>query len=264
MAATAGRAAPEGYQVRLAEIEGGYDVYRDPLYQKYRSAIDFAINKYAANGSAIYKGSSRYHSDDKLFMRDPMSFPEPRRSKNTMNYYTEWVDNSPQWEKFPKRSRSLICSTNVTTARTYGNVAAVVPIIDTKVGVCPQNDWWNSFRTTSYDHNPDEINRFVHEVLKDNGVFLNGRTVTYDEFAPHLRSADVEKHDASVFTEDLKDIAIELGGLVGLMDHVFDPAANGFKLTTWRQFGVTRDHEIWLSAPCVMIKLDIWDQLVNS
>jgi hypothetical protein len=250
--------------MRLHEIEGSYSVYKDPLYQQHKRAIDFAVNKYVTNGSAIYKGSVRYKGVDQLIMRDPMSFPDPRRSKNTLNYYTEWVDHSPQWAQFPKRSRSLICSTNRKKAGQYGDVAVVVPIKDTAVGVCSSGDWWESFKTTSPDHDPDEINQFVHEVLKDNGVFLNGKTVTYDEFAPHLHSADLEKHDPSVFTEDLRDEAMVLGGLVELMDYVFDPAANGFSLTTWRQFGITGDHEVWLSAPCVMIHINIWDQLVNS
>ncbi len=249
--------------MRLSEIESGYDVYQDPLYQKYQSAIDFAINKYIANGSAIYKGSRRYGTEG-LLLRDPLSYPEPRRSKNTLNYYTEWVDHSVKWAAFPKRSRSLICSTNESYAAGYGDARVVVPIKDTKVGACPKDDWWTSFISTSPDHDPNDVNLFVHDVLKSNGIYLNGRTVTYDEFAQHLHDVDLEKYDASVFTEDLKEEAMRLGGLAELMDHVFDPAANGFKLTTWKQFVMTGEHEVWLSAPCVMIPLDAWTRLVDG
>lgn len=248
--------------MRLHEIEN-YSVYADPIYKQYKTAIDFAINKYVTTGAAIYKGSGNY-DNQKLAMRDPMSFPDPRRSKNTLNYYTEWVDNSTKWSQFPKRSRSLICSSDKVYASGYGQLAVVVPTVDTSVGVCPKNDWWFSFNDTSPKNDPDEINRFVHDVLKSNGIYLNGKTVTYKEFAQHLYNIDLEKYDASVFTEDLKAQAMELGGVAELMDYVFDPAANEFSLTTWRQYSVTGDHEVWLSATCVMVPMYTWTQLVNS
>jgi uncharacterized protein YggL (DUF469 family) len=249
--------------MRLHEIAGGQDVHQDPLYQKHKTAIDFAINKYLATKSAIYKGSRRSGAEG-LLLRDPMGYPEPRRSKNTLNYYTEWVDHSPQWAGYPKRSRSLICTSNSGYAAGYGDVRVVVPTRDTAIGICPGDDWWTSFKTTSPQHDPDEINRFIHDVLKDNGIFLDGKTVTYDQFAQHLHTLDLGKYDASSFTEVLKDEAMKLGGIAELMDHVFDPGANGFNLTTWRKFSVTGDHEVWLSAPCVMIPRKIWQRLVDD
>jgi hypothetical protein len=248
--------------MRLHEIS--YNVYNDTLYQQYKTAIDFAVNKYVTSGAAMYKGSLRYGKTEGLLIRDPMSYPEPRRSANTMNYYTEWVANSAKWAQFPKRNRSLICTTNRSYAEGYGDTRVVVPVADTTIGVCPDNDWWNSFQKTSSMNNPDDINRFVHEVLKDNDIFLNGNKVTYSEFAPYFKSIDLEKHDPSSYTQDLKDLAIKLGGLDKLMDYIFDPVANGFSLTTWKQFNIKGNNEVWLSVPCVMIPMSIWGQLVNS
>lgn len=246
--------------MRLNEIEN-YSVYADPIYKQYKTAIDFAINKYVTTGAAIYKGSRNYDRQ-KLAMRDPMSFPDPRRSKNTLNYYTEWVDNSPFWSQFPKRSRSLICSSDKVYASNFGQTAVVVPTVDTTVGICPDDDWWNSFNETSPQNDPNEINQFVHDVLKSKGIYLNGKTVKYNEFAQHLKDVDLEKYDAYSFTEDLKIQAMELGGMIELMDHVFNPAANGFNLTTWKQFDTTGEHEVWLSASCVIVPIEIWKQLI--
>lgn len=252
--------------MRIHEIEEVYSVYRDPLYQQYKTAIDFAINKYVTTGSAIYKGSARYarYGEEGLIIRDPMSFPEARTSKNTMNYYTEWVDHSASWSHFPKRSRSLICSTSKNYAEDYGAVRVVVPVQNTAVGVCPERDWWFSFDRTSRRNGPDAINTFVHEVLKENGIFLNGRTVKYEEFAPHFNAIDVSKANMPYYYDDLKDIAVAKGGLGGLMDYVFDPVANEFRLITWKDFNITGNHEVWLNAPCVMVPLNVWNNLVNS
>jgi hypothetical protein len=52
-------------------------------------------------------------------------------------------------------------------------------------------------------------------------------------------------------------------GWAGMMDHILDPKANGFALATWRQFNVRGDHEVWLSAPCVMIRQAAFMSLVK-
>ena len=251
--------------MRLHEIEL-YRVYNDPIYKQYKTAIDYAINKYVTTGAAIYKGSKNYDRE-KLTVRDPMSFADPRRSRNTSNYYTEWVDNSPKWSQFPKRSRSLICTSDKVYASGYGQIAVVVPIVDTTVGVCPDNDWWNSFRKQSPRYTTaDDVNGYVHEVLKSNDIFLNGRTVTYSQFIEPLKTADLKKavippHE---LYGPLHKQALELGSLYALMDHIFDPAANEFSLTSWKQYSVIGEHEVWLSAPCVMVPMYTWTQLVNS
>lgn len=42
-----------------------------------------------------------------------------RKSQNTSNYYTMILDNHPEMKDFPKRSKSLICSTSLDDARVY-------------------------------------------------------------------------------------------------------------------------------------------------
>jgi len=75
---------------------------------------------------------------------------EKRKSRNTANFYTLMMENLSQWRKFPKRSNSLICTTDYYKARMYGTAYRVIPIdLNAKFGVCPEEDIWESFDVDS-------------------------------------------------------------------------------------------------------------------
>lgn len=73
-----------------------------------------------------------------------------RKSSNTANYYTLLFDYLPSWKKFPKRSKSFICSTSLQYAEGYGEAQfIVIPLENQKIGVCPADDIWISIRLQS-------------------------------------------------------------------------------------------------------------------
>jgi len=74
-----------------------------------------------------------------------------RTSANTMNFYTEIIDNIlPNWKGYPKRSRSFICSSSRRGSRAYGSVYQVYPLGDPIIGICPREDFWASFSNRTY------------------------------------------------------------------------------------------------------------------
>ena len=102
-------------------------------------ALDFAKkNKDFLKGSPIYRG---LRNNISLY-----AFVEPEKytrvSANTENYYTLMIDNSPNWEGYPKRSKSIICSSSKSGASGYGNVYRVIPKNGAKIGVCSSDDFW--------------------------------------------------------------------------------------------------------------------------
>lgn len=70
-----------------------------------------------------------------------------RRSQNTSNWYTTILDNHPEYTDFPKRSQSLICTTNWTSAYKYShnidNVMAVIPFDSAQIGWVGAADIWS-------------------------------------------------------------------------------------------------------------------------
>jgi len=96
------------------------------------------------DGSRIYRGISSESINNFLYINPKKH--KPRKSKNTSNHYTLINDNSPGWKKYPKRSESIICTTDFTYATEYGSkVYVVLPYDGAKIGVCPDEDYWDSF-----------------------------------------------------------------------------------------------------------------------
>lgn len=91
-----------------------------------------------------------YRGDSNLINAAYVSYSKnrsERKSANTTNEYTylfsEILDS---WKKYPKRNKSIICSTSEKYAADYGNVYYVIPFDKTSIGICPQSDLWTSFK----------------------------------------------------------------------------------------------------------------------
>ena len=94
-----------------------------------------------AKHCALFRG---FESDTLFGMKDTNQFT--RKSANTENYYTLWMDSSHAWKDYPRRSKSYVCSSAAGTADVFGSVHFVLVPDDLKVGVCPSNDLWAAFR----------------------------------------------------------------------------------------------------------------------
>jgi hypothetical protein len=249
--------------VRLSEIENIPWFYKDPLYIQYKQQINFALDKYMNQKSAIYKGGS--YVENKLYFRDPMSFEQPRQSQNTKNYYTLWMDASEKWSHFPKRSRGLICSSSQDYAYDFGSgLGIVVPTVDCAIGVCSGQDLWYSFEKTA-ETTLNTFNAFLRhalELAKQNQAPTNIEQLT--QALSKVKIADPEFEELDAYGS-MRDQAIKFGGLNQLMDYVFNPAKNGFKLTTWKKYNIKSNNsrEVWLNAPCVIVPYDLWQTLVS-
>lgn len=146
----------EGRELRTYNIDE--QAFRSILNERcFGTAQDLIDGKYA-----IYRGTQ--HSGD--FLYGSGSDFAPRESANTDNYYTWWIDNRPEWSKFPKRSLSFICADTKRNAGSYGEVYGVIPFDSTKVGICNSVDMWSSFLNLKNMHvDADDFNRFLSVVF---------------------------------------------------------------------------------------------------
>jgi hypothetical protein len=107
-----------------------------------------------------------------------------RRSANTQNYYTYIIDNSKDWEDFPKRSKSLICH----------GYAKIPPYYDQYI-IKNNDDSWSANIVQLFDF-------LLSESLKGNDC----RTALELLFNPdnnnilHMSYTDMQKHLQSVGT----------------------------------------------------------------
>lgn len=133
-------------------------------------AIELLHGEYkeSTEGAAIYRGLGDHN--DYLFIA-PARFE--RTSSNTMNYYTLWFDNHSSWSKFPKRSKSIICSTSRNDAKDYGQLYRVFPKPGSLIGICPARDIWISFSSIGEEidnwdkNNLSNLNNFIYDLIKN-------------------------------------------------------------------------------------------------
>ncbi len=237
--------------MRISEIQHSQE--------SIRRSVEHAVTRYKTSKIAIYRGSESYDKHDVVFLIDPTAMGT-RVSAMGSNYYTLWIDNSVKWKKFPPRSKSLICSTSPNTASTYGHVSVVIPLMNPEIGVCPQGDFWFSFLDTipGDEHDLSDLNDFIdREVKTQLGLTINHKTLTYQKMISLLDRLKADKIDTRSIFKPL----IDQMGFKGMMDHILDPGTNGFELTTWQDFKVRGDREVWLSAPCAMIRSDLFRSL---
>lgn len=101
------------------------------------------LGYYKEGGQYIYRAGSRVSGE--FALSQPAKFS--RKSANTSNYYTLLMDNLPSWSRYPRRSKSIVCSNDKYTAAnySYGRSQYIVFPYDTcKIGICPDSDIWDS------------------------------------------------------------------------------------------------------------------------
>jgi len=116
----------------------------DKFIQKYCTT---SLNR-NKHGFKIYRGRNKSNAYnlpiDPYFIINPKQ--SERISKNTTNIYTALIDSSEKWKDYPKRSRSIIATTNKGYAYSYGHPYLVYLVNGAKIGLCPSDDFWSSFK----------------------------------------------------------------------------------------------------------------------
>lgn len=227
----------------------------------------------------IYRGIS---------FKKPFGFVRPsqseRTSANTINVYTLLMDNLSSWSKFPKRSKSLICSTSRGRAADYGysgGIYTVVPKNGAKIGVCPKYDIWDSFNIMSIEGKPVTANAF-NFMVRDMMSLVNREEARYSSFDKSWFEratwgkfkAELDKldKDRRKVLEYIENEDPEYGGglvkffgldktnkkFIDIIEGMIDPVKNEFELkTTGDPLPVNK--EVWTDADCVLIKDKDWD-----
>ena len=258
-----------GEQINISalDIEGAIDT----LNTHCKNAL-WMLEK----NSPLYRGDPRTRTTGGFAIIDLTT--STRKSENTSNYYTEIFDNIPSMSKFPKRSKSLICSTDLDRAEGYsGNTAPfiVIPFDDSKIGVVNEDDLWQTGVTLFgdlngiADHN-DNWRRLQTVCSLDNEnvpkgcwdfiVWLSNEIEKDSEDVVH---AFVEvfgspgKFNVSKFKQYLKDKT-----LLDYIDLQYSPSSTGFTVCrSSNKAMLTQDTEVWVDGKVVVISSSMWKNL---
>ena len=208
--------------------------------------------------SPIFRGVE--NNTNSMFV-DPKK-GKPRKSANTKNYYTYIIDNSPAWKNYPKRSKSIICTTDAGYAMGFGTTYRVFPYDGAKIGVCPTGDLWSSFWGILKD-DLDSVNDALSKIFDFYGVKLDDSS--YKMFKESFKVFDnsynvfnykkeyIYKH----FPYNIEFIKELLNGYNGKnfykkVENMFNPKKNEFEL---KKIGdsLPVNKEVWTDSKSVLI-----------
>lgn len=181
-----------------------------------------------------------------------------RRSRNTQNYYTLLIDNLPNWSKYPKRSKSLIMSTNLNTAKIFGDIYRILPFNNAILGVCSHSDIWDSFRNVC-----KSIDRFNNVLAKSDisdynyAEFLTQFFISKDRVVKNLKLQVSSRPitDFLAIANALEKITTK-NQLVKYLNNLFDPTKNGFTTQKVDTKIIEFNREVWTSSKCYLIRYD--------
>lgn len=119
----------------------------------------------------------------------------PRPSRNTQSFTMWLMENMDEWQKYPRRSQSLICSTTSDYAGSYGRPFMVIPYDTAKVGVCAAMDFFDTIEkgagidVSGYNSQISELIRQTIDLMRIHGKdkniksppFRSGASSTYDD-----------------------------------------------------------------------------------
>jgi len=240
-------------------------------------------------GNVIYRGIP--YGEDYIYV-SPSKFT--RKSANTENYYTLINDNSPAWAKYPKRSKSIICTTDYEDAKRYGIPYTVFPLDGAKIGLCSDSDYWFSFpflkkvqihsmaifNEQLYDlFNIRFVREYTGPLLKINTYKdLKNKFNRFDYFVEEYdeeleadaredaeeKGVKYKKPDFSytirMLIEDNPNITLlkeydKFMNLEKYLQYLLDPKRNEFELIKITDT-VHGPHEVWTDSDSILIRVD--------
>lgn len=168
-----------------------------------------------------------------------------RKSANVPNYYTVLMSQSPSFNSFPPRDKSLICSTNMEKADMYSESPtcyAVFPVNGTVIGVANKPDIWDT-RVTINNYNSN-----LYDFVRDLALYFHGVCLsTIQEQIQYEKDHKL----GNIYEQFMQLTPDELG--FSVMD------SGSFYKNLSRDF----NSEVWFSAKAYMVNL-VWLNIIDE
>jgi len=221
---------------------------------------NFEILTFSPN--KIYRGVLSFNDDYGIIDSNK---GKPRKSAVSLNYMTLLMDNLPSWKKFPLRSKSVICTTDLRQSNGYGNSYIIIPFDNAKVRICPENDIWNSFSFLT-DLSIDVYaftNNVLTMALSKYGLDKNDNN--YNILKKNLIELQKKYKNDNRKREEL-DIFLDNNDVIKKLDDLMNPLTNGFMNGIDKLKNIKLNSEIFIQGECVLINdnkcfQDIYDNI---
>ncbi len=189
-----------------------------------------------------------------------------RKSQNTSNYYTILLDENPynRAEGLPKRSKSLICSTDKKYAARYGPLYAAIPFDGVKIGCVNKKDMWDTkvrlfriqdtidqynhfFKMLRIEQSIESFENFAKQVSKSSGTLEKC-------IGKYWYSAKLAKEEKALIQADFMDYLFK----------AYSTKKTKHTIATTATLNQEQNQEVWFSDKCVLVEEDTWERIVDA
>jgi hypothetical protein len=207
-------------------------------------------------GHKIYRGNRKL--DDDYYLLDASTYDERTSPFADNNFYNLLLSNLPSWKKYPKRNKSVICTTSSHNAENRGNGTYyyVLPVDNAIIGVCPAGDIWDSFYASDIDLGTfsSDLEIFLYDQVSKSARDTDR---DYDEFVSVCEKADRLKKEEELNIDEvsawLEKYIMSPLPLIEYLDKILSPKKNKFKLVK-SGHDLYDNREVWTDAKCILVK----------
>lgn len=220
-------------------------------------------------GPEIYRGTDNHN---------PFLYVNPALSERKSPYATNQIymlllSNMPSWREYPKRNRSLTCSTSRDKANGYGsNMYVVFPYNKAKIGVSPTEDIWYS-TDKKFHITLNEVNYNLEDIL----YFTIHKSVPYGITYPLLLKMFSEVDEFKIgdrrgYAAELKKLTVsareffeDLGydkpktKLFDCLNKELSPEELKCKLITTGH-PILEKAEVWTDSECLLVDYGFYNR----
>lgn len=253
---------------------------KQPEHRQELSEAKFLelLNGKAKNSHYIAKKNPFFRQDSGA---DMMLVTPAMKEERSKFWVDKLIKEIPAWGKMPSRSRFIKGYTNYD--RTFGgdDVYVMIPLDGTKIGIAPGPSFYRSFKYFEKSLGFDRVDNktFIEwlEIVQEGLAQLTDTKVkkheptTFSQFKKALEQIDkVLKDDRKILEKNLSEgealsteqakilkdlLARHVVSTERYLEEKLDPEGNGFHAVRIESFSKgTGDHEIWIDAPCLLIK----------
>ena len=234
----------------------------------FQFASDFILKKCrkAATGTPIYRGNRKLDKD--YYYINPKTSDDRISPWADYNFYNLLFSNLYSWKKYPKRNKSIICTTNYNEAKNRNNKPfpyRIFPVDGSDIGVCPEWDIWDSFKDALDGNDLEDFNYILNTFLEKNlpsGILWGQRAdVDYSIFVKQCDLIDkIPKSDINALDFKSSDSRQWLYDWIEsdepflyYLSQLLSPDKNGFKLVKSGAKNLDSKVEVWTAGECIMV-----------
>lgn len=211
---------------------------------------------------------------------------DPKKEPDKTKY---WIDSItaelPAWKKLPIRTEALRCYSSYERSGDQSHSYVVIPLDGARLGVCSKASFYRSFKDAQKSLGIEKMdNEHIAEWAKDVAATVSklaGKDVELNDMVTYkslklalakidrvlgpnkvkiekaLKADDLDLEDDS--HRRIKDIlARHVTTLDLYMQEKLDPENNGFNSINVESMKDYHDREIWISAPCLLVRRETY------